>query len=211
MPAAISIIHGARAPWDGTAKTNAWMNLLESHLRTSGFPSVAQFHWSGGYGDSFRPKVCRDYAEHLTSIWRLSDPAQSAPIHIFAKSNGGFIAEAALKLLSETVPDIQIGTLLRVGIPDPRERSDTPLARHVVTVVSSTDLLYRAGLLAWRYLGILRLFPEGPAESRTRHERIVLSGLGHNSLNYPVRCGAFPERNMYDVYTEILSTKRRER
>jgi hypothetical protein len=183
------------------------MNLLELHLRDSGFPYVHQFHWSGGYIDSLRRGVCQDYADHLARIWRVENPEQDLRIDIFAKSNGGFIAEAALKLLLQTVPDINIGTLLRVGIPDPRERPDTPLANHVVTVVSHTDPLYRIGLLAWRYLGIHMLFPEGAVVTRTRYKRIVLSGLSHGNLNYPVRCEPSFERSTYDVYSEILSNR----
>ncbi len=119
---AVSIIHGARVPFEPARLDRQWMAELQSRLQSRGFPSVSLFRWSGGYLRSFLPYAALRYARELMRLWTecLAAPEGPRPLAIYAKSNGGFVAEAALRLLHQEQAQLEIDILLRVGTPDDR-------------------------------------------------------------------------------------------
>lgn len=202
MIEAVSIIHGAKFPYETMSRTRLWMASLADHLRAQGFHPVERYEWSGGYIRSFTSRVHCAYADHLVDLFeKASSLGGVTQLHIFAKSNGAFIAERSLRYLSLRGYEIPIGVFLSVATADARDRIDIPGVQRVIRLSSNSDSLYACGMvlsrltLAWKKRFDQRLV-----------EHYKLDGLSHHDFNHHLRIrlvGEF-EGEIYELYSRLL-------
>jgi len=195
----VSLIHGVRRVFR-RHPNRQWMERFGRFLLDKGALSVSSFDWSGGLVRGFRTTDAPRYAAALAQEYRRARNA-NAPLSIVTKSLGGLIAEKALLLLGD---EVQVDTLLRIGVPDARKSPRLPNVSRVVNVTSKSDRLRPLG--TW----FVPFFVSNHAVYAMPHvENVALRAPNHFELTelMPLREDAIADATTYDLYWRLLNQR----
>lgn len=201
----VLIIHGAVI----RASTRRWMNLLKAHLLRSGVPDVRLFYWSGRANFNAIDEAGANLSNDLVRWFPDHKTESGQSLRVFAKSSGGLVFRSALRQLAERSFHLSGDTLLQVAVPNPTITEATICSvKKIVNLYSRSDWFLRAFLKIGPYKGYRQVMAkvDGNADCNYIHN-VELPALGHDEFNWNtlLRRGKWAERNLYDVYFEILS------
>jgi hypothetical protein len=202
----VSLIHGARRPFERLENDRRWMGALAAYFAARGLDPIDRFEWSGGFLRSYCHRVHAEYAARLAAVWNNGRVryGPSFRLHVFAKSNGAFIVERALRLLAQQGSDVTVDTFLRIATADPRGAVYIPGIHRIVSVSCPEDRLYRTGEIVAG--SVLRGAYVSAADASTPHEHVIVRGVSHEQFNCDgqILVGIGPARTTYALYADIL-------